>query len=138
MSRVTGICIFQQLSAKYISMSDQTTSEPVIVYITAPGEEEAAGLARTLVESKLAACVNILNNIRSIYSWQDNIEDDREHLLIVKTQRHLFDRLAEKVREIHSYDVPEIIAMPIVEGSLDYLKWLQESTDLKHLEGGIQ
>jgi len=127
------ICIFQQLSAKYIFMS-----EPIIVYITASSEEEAAGLARTLVEAKLAACVNMLSNVRSIYSWQGNIEDDRELLMIVKTQRHLFDRLAVKVREIHSYDVPEIIAIPIIEGSPDYLRWLQESTDQNHHEGGNQ
>jgi len=110
-------------------MSEQTQSEPIVVYITAPGEEEAASLARALVEAKLAACANIVSNVRSIYSWQGNIEDDRELLMIVKTQRHLFDRLAAKVREIHSYDVPEIIAIPIVEGSPDYLRWLQECTD---------
>ncbi|MBC8304500.1 MAG: divalent-cation tolerance protein CutA [Pelagibacterales bacterium] len=101
----------------------------MVVYITAPGEEEAAGLARALVEAKLAACVNMVSNIRSIYSWQGKIEDDKELLMIVKTQRHLFDRLAAKVKEIHSYDVPEIIALPIVGGSPDYLRWLQESTD---------
>jgi periplasmic divalent cation tolerance protein len=123
------ICIFQLLSAKYISMSKQTQSEPIVVYITAPGEEEAAVLARVLVEAKLAACVNMVSNVRSIYSWQGKIEDDRELLMIIKTQRHLFDRLAAKVREIHSYDVPEIIALPIVEGSPDYLRWLRESTD---------
>lgn len=123
------ICIFQRLSAKYIPMSEQTQSEPIVVYITAPGEEEAAGLARALVEAKLAACVNMVSNIRSIYSWQGKIEDDKELLMIVKTQRHLFDRLAAKVKEIHSYDVPEIIALPIVGGSPDYLRWLQESTD---------
>lgn len=110
-------------------MSKQTQSEPIVVYITAPGEEEAAVLARVLVEAKLAACVNMVSNVRSIYSWQGKIEDDRELLMIIKTQRHLFDRLAAKVREIHSYDVPEIIALPIVEGSPDYLRWLRESTD---------
>jgi periplasmic divalent cation tolerance protein len=110
-------------------MSEQTQSEPIVIYITAPNEEEAAGLARALVDAKLAACVNMVSNVRSIYSWKGSIEDDREHLMIVKTHRHLFDRLAEKVREMHSYDVPEIIALPIVEGSPDYLKWLQESTD---------
>lgn len=122
------ICIFQWLSAQYISMSEQTKSEPIVVYITAP-DEEAEGLARALVEAKLAACVNMVSNVRSIYSWQGKIEDDRELLMIIKTQRHLFDRLAAKVREIHSYDVPEIIALPIIEGSPDYLRWLRESTD---------
>jgi len=109
-------------------MSEQTKSEPIVVYITAP-DEEAEGLARALVEAKLAACVNMVSNVRSIYSWQGKIEDDRELLMIIKTQRHLFDRLTAKVREIHSYDVPEIIALPIIEGSPDYLRWLRESTD---------
>jgi periplasmic divalent cation tolerance protein len=110
-------------------MSEKTQSEPIVVYITASGEEEAVSLARALVEAKLAACANIVSNVRSIYSWQGKIVDDRELLMIVKTQRHLFDKLAAKVREIHSYDVPEIVALPIIEGSPDYLKWLQESTD---------
>ena len=128
-SFVRDICIFQRLSAKYISMSEQTSSESIVVYITSPGEEEAAHLAHALVQAKLAACVNMISNVRSIYSWQGTIEDDRELLMIIKTQRHLFERLAAKVREIHSYDVPEIIAVPIIEGSPDYLRWLQESTD---------
>ncbi len=110
-------------------MSEQPRSEPIVVYITSPAEDEAAGLARVLVGEKLAACVNIIRNVRSIYSWQGTVEDDTELLMIVKTQRHLFDRLAAKVREIHSYDVPEIIALPIVEGSPDYLRWIKESTD---------
>jgi periplasmic divalent cation tolerance protein len=110
-------------------MSEQTGSESIVVYITAPGEEEALTLARALVESRLAACVNMVNNVRSIYSWQGRIEDDRELLMIVKTRRQLFERLSAKVRELHSYDVPEIIALPIVEGSPDYLKWIEESTD---------
>jgi len=110
-------------------MSDQITSESIVVYVTSPGEEEAAGLAHALVKAKLAACVNMISNVRSIYTWQGKIEDDRELLMIIKSQRHLFDRLAAKIREMHSYDVPEIIALPIVEGSPDYLRWLQESTD---------
>ena len=110
-------------------MSDQIMSKYIVVYITSPNEKEAAGLAHALVEAKLAACVNMVSNVRSIYSWQGKIENDSELLMIIKTQRHLFDRLAEKVREIHSYDVPEIIALPIVEGSPDYLRWLKESTD---------
>ena len=110
-------------------MPEQITSESIVVYITSPDEKEAAGLARALVEAKLAACVNMVSNVRSIYSWKGKVEDDRELLMIIKTQRHLFDRLASKVREIHSYDVPEIIALPIIEGSTDYLRWLKESTD---------
>ncbi len=120
---------FSEALCKIYCMSEQPLSEYIVVYITVSGEEEAAGLARALVESKLAACANIISSVRSIYSWQGNVEDDKELLMIIKTQRHLFDRLAAKVREIHSYDVPEIIALPIIAGSPDYLKWLHESTD---------
>lgn len=100
----------------------------VVVYITVPNEEEGVKIARSLVEEKLAGCINIVKDIRSIYSWQGKIEDEPELLLIVKSQRHLFNKLKDKVKELHSYTVPEIIAIPIIEGSEDYLNWLQEAT----------
>lgn len=102
--------------------------EHIIVYITTSKEEEAEKIARALVEEKLAGCVNIIKNIRSIYSWEGKIEDDFEFLMIVKTQKHLFDRLSKRVRELHSYTVPEIIALPIITGSEEYLKWLIKAT----------
>jgi len=107
--------------------------EAIVVYITAPSEEEAAKLALALVEERLAACVNIVRSIRSIYRWQGNIEDDAEVLMIVKTQKHNYPTLEKRVREMHSYSVPEIIALPIMEGSADYLKWLEESTE-QHID----
>jgi periplasmic divalent cation tolerance protein len=103
--------------------------ENIVVFVTAPGEDEAANIARALVEGRLAACVNIVRNLRSIYSWQGKVEDESEVLMIVKTQKKLFRSLSQKVREMHSYTVPEIIALPIVEGPEDYLKWLKEVTD---------
>ena len=102
--------------------------DEIIVFITASSEEEAAKIARALVKARLAGCVNIIKNIRSIYSWQGKIEDEPEVLMIVKTQKSLFDSLTKKVGELHSYTVPEIIVLPIVEGSKDYLKWLREAT----------
>lgn len=102
--------------------------ENIVVFITASSEDEASKIAQTLVEARLAGCVNIVRNIRSIYNWQGKIEDELEVLMIVKTQQSLFDKLSKKVKELHSYTVPEIIAMPIVEGSEDYLKWLKEIT----------
>lgn len=102
--------------------------EALVVYITAPAEDEAAKIARTLVSEKLAGCVNIVRNIRSIYSWKGNIEDDAEVLMIVKTQRHLFESLKKRVKELHSYTVPEVIALPVVEGLEEYLCWLGEVT----------
>jgi periplasmic divalent cation tolerance protein len=100
----------------------------IIVFITASKEDEAVTIARALVEAGLAGCVNIIRNIRSIYRWQGNIEDDNEVLMIAKTKKKLFKVLEKKVKELHSYDVPEIIAMPIAEGSNDYLKWLKDAT----------
>jgi periplasmic divalent cation tolerance protein len=104
------------------------TDNGIVVFITAPKEDEAVKIAQALVEARLAGCVNIVRNIRSVYRWQDKIEDDTEVLMIAKTQRHLFESLMRKVRELHGYEVPEIIAMPMVEGSEDYLKWLKDVT----------
>lgn len=102
--------------------------EVIVVYITAPNEEDAVKISRAVVEERLAGCVNIVKGIRSIYSWQGKIEDDSEVLMIAKTQRHLFGSLKKRVKELHSYTVPEIIALPVVEGSEDYLNWLKEVT----------
>ncbi len=109
-------------------MSEQT-EKGIVIFITAPNEDEAARIARALVEARLAACANIVRNIRSVYTWQGNIQDDSEVLMIVKTQKDLFNAVSGKVKELHSYDVPEIIALPIIDGSPDYLNWLKESTE---------
>jgi len=101
----------------------------IIVYVTAPSEDEGARIAKILVEERLAACVNIIKEIRSIYRWEGKIEDDREVLLIIKTRRGLFSNLSKRVNELHSYSVPEIIALPIVEGSKDYIRWLSDVTE---------
>jgi periplasmic divalent cation tolerance protein len=100
----------------------------VVVFITASEEEEAAKIAHALVDAKLVGCVNIVKNIRSIYRWEDKIEDDKEVLMIAKTEQRLFGPLEKKVKEFHSYSVPEIIALPIIEGSQEYLAWLNDVT----------
>jgi periplasmic divalent cation tolerance protein len=102
--------------------------DEIVVFITASNEDEAVRIAKALVGARLAGCVNIIKNIRSIYIWQGKVEDETEVLMIVKTQKPFFDLLMKKVKELHSYTVPEIIALPIVEGSEDYLKWLREVT----------
>jgi len=109
-------------------MKDNIETDEIVVLITAPGEEPAVAIARALVETRLAACANLIRGVRSIYSWKGNIEDDTEVLMIVKTRKKLFDSLKSKIKELHSYEVPEIIALPIIAGSDDYLKWLREST----------
>jgi periplasmic divalent cation tolerance protein len=100
----------------------------IVVLITASSMDEAAKLARSLVESKLAGCVNIIKDVRSIYAWKGKVEDESEVLMIAKTQKALFNDLIKKVKELHSYTVPEIIALPIIDGSEEYLKWLREVT----------
>lgn len=96
--------------------------------VTAPGAEDASRIARVLVDEGLCACANVVGPVRSIYRWQGAIHDDAEVLLLIKTRGELFDRLAARVRELHSYDVPEVIALPIAAGSEPYLRWIDEST----------
>jgi len=105
------------------------TTEYITVFITAPTEEEAAGIGHTIVEERLAACVNIIRTVRSIYRWQGAVEDEQEVLMIVKTKKSLFKRLQARVKELHSYAVPEIIGLPVIEGSKEYLDWLGQETD---------
>jgi periplasmic divalent cation tolerance protein len=100
----------------------------IIVFMTTSNEDEAARIGRALVEARLAGCVNIIRNIRSIYRWQGKLEDEKEVLMVAKTRQEFFGALAAKVKELHSYKVPEVIAIPIVEGSTDYLQWLKEVT----------
>ena len=101
-------------------------NEFIVVYITASGEN-ARDLAGALVREKLAACVNRIPGVESTYTWEGRVERDTEDLLIVKTRTDLFDRLKEQVQALHGYDVPEIIAVPIVEGSESYLEWMAAS-----------
>jgi periplasmic divalent cation tolerance protein len=103
--------------------------EYIIVLITASNEEDAGRIGRALVEEKLAACANIIRSMRSIYRWEGRIEDEQEALMIVKTKKALFQRLKERVIALHTYSVPEIIALPIVAGSEPYLNWIQQETE---------
>jgi len=98
--------------------------EGIVVLVTAGSAEIAETIGRSLVEERLAACVNLLPGIRSIYRWEGKVAEDAEWLLVVKTRRSRFAALAERVRSLHSYEVPEVIALEIVEGSKPYLDWL--------------
>ena len=104
-------------------------TEYIIVFITASNEEEAARISHALVGERLAACVNIIPSVRSIYRWQGRVEDEQEVLMLAKTKKSLFERLQGRVKELHSYSVPEIIGLPLVEGSKEYLDWLGQETD---------
>ena len=103
-------------------------TESIVVFVTCGSEEEALKIANTLVEENLAACANLVSPIRSIYRWEGKIWDEKEWLLIIKTQEKKYDELEKRVKTLHSYAVPEIIAFPIVEGSSSYLTWVRENT----------
>lgn len=100
----------------------------IVVFITVSSLEEGEKIAKAVVEKRLAACVNIIPGLRSIYRWQGKICDDGELLLVAKTTGALFERLEKEVKSLHSYKVPEIIALPIIKGSNDYLSWIDENT----------
>ena len=103
-------------------------SDLIVVLVTCGSEEEATKIANSLVEEGVAACVNIISPVRSIYRWEGKIWDEKEWVLIIKTQKKRFEELQKRVKSLHSYSVPEVIALPIVEGSAPYLKWLEETT----------
>jgi periplasmic divalent cation tolerance protein len=102
--------------------------DEVVVFITTPSVEEGEKIGRYLVENKLAACANILSPVTSIFAWEGKICQERESLVILKSKQELFERLSEEVKKRHSYSVPEIIVLPLVAGSPDYLKWIQQNT----------
>ncbi|OHB75814.1 MAG: cation tolerance protein CutA [Planctomycetes bacterium RBG_16_59_8] len=99
----------------------------VAVLCSCGGKAEARRLARTIVREKLGACVSVIPSVASVYRWKGKVEESRESLLLIKTTRSLFRKLERRLREIHSYEVPEIIALPIAAGSAPYLRWLAES-----------
>jgi periplasmic divalent cation tolerance protein len=104
------------------------TKGKFVVLVTCATAREAEQIARTLVEQRLAACVNLIGTpVRSIYRWQGKIETASEYLLVIKTSREKLAGLREQVERLHSYDVPEVIALPIVAGSPQYLRWLEGS-----------
>jgi uncharacterized protein involved in tolerance to divalent cations/8-oxo-dGTP pyrophosphatase MutT (NUDIX family) len=100
--------------------------EFIVVYVTVGSSEEAERLARSLVEERLAACVNRIKSVQSVYRWQGKVEASEEELLVIKTKKELFRTLEKRVRALHSYTVPEIVALPIITGSTRYLRWLKE------------
>lgn len=104
------------------------SAQQIIVLITVPSKDVGLKIARILVENGLAACVNLLPGIRSVYRWEGSIAEDEELLLIVKTKQSLFETLSDTVTQNHPYDVPEVIALPIVTGLKEYLSWMDEET----------
>jgi len=99
-----------------------------VVFVTVSSEEEGMKIARALVAKKLAACVNLVPGVRSVFRWKGEVKDEKELLLVVKTREPKLAHLVQAVKELHSYTVPETIALPILGGSEAYLGWLREET----------
>jgi periplasmic divalent cation tolerance protein len=108
---------------KYVGMPD-TQLQTLVVLCTCSSQEEARRISQNLVEGRLAACVNVLPGIESIYRWNDAVETANEVLLVIKTSSDRFAALESRILELHSYDVPEILALPAIGGSAPYLAWL--------------
>lgn len=100
----------------------------IVILVTAKDEVQAKRIAEKLVAEKLVACANIVPGVQSIFRWEGKVDRAREVLLILKSRRRHFPVIVKTIQALHSYDVPEVIALPIVEGNKDYLKWLTEST----------
>ena len=100
---------------------------PIIILTTASSDKEAEIIGSKLINNKLAACVNIIPNIKSIYRWEGKINEDSEYLLIIKTVKRAEEDVFENIRKLHSYDTPEMISIPITGGVKSYLNWLSKS-----------
>ena len=103
-------------------------SQELVVFVTTTNNEEASAIADALVSERLAACVNILGAIESVYRWEGKITRDREALMIIKTTAERYRDLELRIKELHSYTTPEVVALKIEQGSADYLKWISDST----------
>ena len=99
----------------------------IIVIVTTANKSEAEKIAHSLFDERLVACANIIGPVHSLFWWHGKIENAEEYMLLMKTRSEMFEKLAEKIKALHSYEVPEIIAIPIVKGFKPYLKWLNNS-----------
>jgi periplasmic divalent cation tolerance protein len=111
-----------------MSRSDPEAEAVRVVLSTAPDAETAARLARAVLEERLAACVNVVPGVRSLYRWQGALHDDAEVLLVMKTTARRCEALAARVRALHPYEVPEVVALAVTSGSAAYLDWVREET----------
>lgn len=100
----------------------------IVVLVTASSKKEARKIAHSLLQDKLAACVNIISNVESLFWWEGKIDQEGEFLLVIKSRKALATKLINKVKSLHSYAVPEIIALPIIRGNKKYLEWINGAT----------
>jgi len=99
----------------------------IVIFVTVPNKAEAKKTAHSLLKYRLAACVNIVDKIESVFWWQGKIDNARESLLIIKSRKEKLPRIIKLVKSMHSYEVPEIIALPVIDGEKKYLRWLDDS-----------
>lgn len=102
-------------------------TDKVVILVTAASRQECRKIARHLVEEKLAACVNITPTVESVYRWEGKVTAEKEFLLVIKSSRELFAEIKAEISKIHSYHTPEIICLPIIDGSRNYLQWVADS-----------
>jgi periplasmic divalent cation tolerance protein len=119
----------QTSTSRVHAMAAVDVSPLIVVYVTVPNKETGSKLAHSIIENKLAACVNQIPGVESTYWWQGKVETDSEMLLIIKTRSALLNELTAHVNSNHPYDTPEVIALPITGGSDKYLKWIEDSTE---------
>lgn len=115
-------------------MSSYTSGTHSVAFVTTPDEKTAKSLAQSIVEKKLAACVNIIPQITSIYTWEDKLNEDNEVLMMIKTKSSRIDELAKFVRENHPYSVAEVISLPIENGNIPYLDWITKTVPDKKVD----
>lgn len=128
LSSLWYLCHSSNESPEGTDLEREVTMETRLIYMTAGSAEEGKNIAKTLVSEKLVACVNMLENMQSIYRWQGAIEEEQEVILIAKTKETLVPQVVERVTSIHSYDCPCIVSLPIVDGNPPFLKWILEET----------
>jgi periplasmic divalent cation tolerance protein len=104
-------------------------TEFIVVLTTFPADGDVEGFAATLIQERLAACVNVLPGVRSIYTWQGKIERADERQLLIKTRTDVVHKLESRLKELHRYEIPEFLVLPVLDGSREYLAWIAESTN---------
>jgi periplasmic divalent cation tolerance protein len=124
---LTLLYLWRTVQASNPAIVGGIVTDKVVIFVTAASRSECKKIARHLVETRLAACVNISQPIDSIYRWKGQVTEEREFLLIIKSTRELFPDIKTEISKIHSYHTPEIICLPIIDGSRNYLQWIGDS-----------
>ena len=101
-----------------------TKSDIIIVFVTVPGPREGSRISRAILTSRLAACVNVISGVQSMYQWKGKIVREKEAMLVMKTTRLRYRKLEQKIKKLHPYEVPEVIAIPLICGSSQYIEWV--------------